>query len=85
VTRKLESYLGIAKQFKMELRWFSREDFFDRIADMWSKAVPKTQSKMEQENGGLTKTPPGMGSPWRIGEYKQQQKSILNLQSHRWT
>jgi hypothetical protein len=42
VTPKLESYLGIAKQFKMELRWFSREDFFDRVADIWNKAVPKT-------------------------------------------
>jgi len=31
------SYMGITMQFKMEVSWFSREDFLDRVVDIWNK------------------------------------------------
>jgi len=72
VTHKLESYLGIAKQFKMELRCFSREDFFDRVAEIWNKSVLGQNSvqRWNRKMGALGKHLPGWAAHTH-GEYKQ--------------
>ena len=33
------SYVGHAKQFKIELNWLSHEDFRDRVIEIWNKLV----------------------------------------------
>ena len=33
------AFTGTAKKFKMELSWFSRKDFYDTVAQIWSKPV----------------------------------------------
>ena len=64
MTHKLESYLGIAKQFEMELRWFSRVDFFDRVAEIWNKSV-LGQNSVQRWNRkmGAYENTSGVGQP----------------------
>ncbi|WVZ75253.1 hypothetical protein U9M48_023327 [Paspalum notatum var. saurae] len=33
------AYHGKPKQFKFELSWFSREDFYDKVAEIWNKPI----------------------------------------------
>ena len=33
------AFTGIAKPFKMEPSWFYREDFYDRVVEIWNKPV----------------------------------------------
>jgi len=33
------SFTGTTKQFKMELSWLSREDFKERVVEIWNKPI----------------------------------------------
>jgi endonuclease/exonuclease/phosphatase family metal-dependent hydrolase len=33
------TFTGNNRQFKMELSWFTREDFYTRVVEMWNKSV----------------------------------------------
>jgi hypothetical protein len=63
----MSSYKGNIRQFKLELSWFSREDFHDRVVEIWNKPVfgKKFSTIMEQKDECLTPTPLRMGISFR--------------------
>jgi len=46
------AFFGISKQFRLELSWFSREDFYDKVVEVWNKPV-KGNSSVQRWNHKL--------------------------------
>jgi hypothetical protein len=63
----MSAYKGNIRQFKLELSWFSREDFHDRVVEIWNKPVfgKKFSTTMEKKDECLTPTPLRMGISFR--------------------
>jgi hypothetical protein len=74
------SYTGITKQFKMELSWFSREDFHDRVVDIWNKPVQGQNSvqRWNRKMGALRKHLRGWAGH-QHGVYKQQKQNLQSI------
>jgi len=66
------AFTGIAKPFKMELSWFYREDFYDRVVEIWNKPVRGQNSiqRWIKKIGALCKYLQGWASHTN-GVYKQ--------------
>jgi hypothetical protein len=66
------AFTGIAKPFKMELSWFYREDFYDRVVEIWNKPVRGQNSVQRwiKKIGALRKYLRGWASHTN-GVYKQ--------------
>jgi len=70
------SYRGIAKQFKMELRWLAREDFWHLVTEIWNKPIHGQNSvqRWNRKMGSLAKTPRGWAGH-QHGLYKMQKQN----------
>jgi hypothetical protein len=57
------AFTRIAKPFKMELSYFYREDFYDRVVEIWNKPVrgAKFCPEMDKKNRSATQISPRMG------------------------
>jgi predicted secreted Zn-dependent protease len=70
------AYTGAARQFRMELSWFSHEDFHDRVVEIWNKPVTSQNSvqRWNRKMSLLRRHLRGWASH-TIGLYKQQTAS----------
>ena len=67
------AFAGISKQFRFEGCWFSREDFYDKVVEIWNKPV-KGKNSVQRWNhklGALRRFLRGW-SRHTNGVYKQQ-------------
>ena len=73
------SYTGAVKQFKMELSWFSHEDFRDRVVQIWNKSVngQNAAQRWNRKLGALRKDLRGWAAHIQ-GEYKTQKQHFQN-------
>ncbi|KAG2576580.1 hypothetical protein PVAP13_6NG031666 [Panicum virgatum] len=73
------SYTGVVKQFKMELSWFSHEDFRDRVVQIWNKSVngQNAAQRWNRKLGALRKDLRRWAAHIQ-GEYKTQKQHFQN-------
>ena len=69
----------MVKQFKMELSWFSHEDFRDRVVQIWNKSVngQNAAQRWNRKLGALRKDLRGWAAHIQ-GEYKTQKQHFQN-------
>lgn len=71
------AFIGNHKQFKLELSWLTRDDFHDRVVEIWNKPVKGRNSVQRWNNkmSALRKHLRGWAAHMS-GMYKQEKKSL---------
>jgi hypothetical protein len=70
------AFTGIGKHFKLELSWFQRDDFYDRVIEIWNKPV-KGNNPVQRWNNKFGALCRYLRAANNVGHYKAQK---LNLQ-----
>src|SRR6266508_3833486 len=73
------AFSGRSKQFRLELSWFSREDFYDKVVEVWNQPVRgnNTVQRWNHKLGALRRFLRGWARHTN-GLYKQKKTELLS-------
>jgi len=72
-----QAFTGNGKQFKLELSWFQRDDFYDRVVEIWNRPV-RGNNPVQKWNNKLSALHRHLRG-WaanKVGLYKTQKQSL---------
>jgi hypothetical protein len=73
------AFKGNSRQFKLELSWFTRDDFYARVAKIWNKPVQGRNSvqRWNRKMSALRSHLRGWATN-NVGIYKQQKGNLIS-------